>query len=174
MSLFKKNVPLKEEVAPVMQEYTGQHPMLSFKSVSTIVESDHLDQYMEVHPFESSEARESRTFRNNNVTPKKDKKEAREMYEEDKNEEDKKEARLMYQKTWLAYFSAPNSDNVKKEHYKTALKILLTYYSPEKIKSFEVILRTTLERRAKREERRKLAKQAAEKLTHVSRYGYRY
>jgi len=53
MSLFKKNVPLKE-VAPVMQEYTGQHPMLSFK-VSAIVKSDHLDQYMEVHPFASSE-----------------------------------------------------------------------------------------------------------------------
>lgn len=172
MSLFKKNVPLKEEVAPVMQEYTGQHPMLSFKSVSAIVESDHLDQYMEVHPFESSEPRPLKGAALLYV--EQHKKEAREMYEEDKKEE----ARLMYQKTWLAYKSAPNSDNVKKEHlyqiYKTALKILRTYYSPEKIKSFEVILRTTLERRAKREERRKLAKQAAEKLTHVSRYGYRY
>ena len=55
MSLFKKNVPLKEEVAPVMQEYSGQHPMLNFKSVSAIVKPDHLDQYMEVRPFESSE-----------------------------------------------------------------------------------------------------------------------
>jgi hypothetical protein len=59
MSLFKKNVPLQEEeeeeeVAPVMQEYTGQHPVLNFK-VSAIVKSDHLDQYMEVHPFASSE-----------------------------------------------------------------------------------------------------------------------
>jgi len=58
MSLFKKNVPLQEEeeVAPVMQEYSGQHPVLNFK-VSAIVKSDHLDQYMEVHPFESSEPR---------------------------------------------------------------------------------------------------------------------
>jgi len=56
MSLFNKNVPLKEEeVAPVMQEYSGQHPMLNFKSVSAIVKPDHLDQYMEVRPFESSE-----------------------------------------------------------------------------------------------------------------------
>tara|TARA_B110001452_G_scaffold181191_1_gene152134 strand:- start:664 stop:1272 length:609 start_codon:yes stop_codon:yes gene_type:complete len=55
MSLFKKNVPL-QEVAPVMQEYTGQHPVLNFK-VSAIVKSDHLDQYMEVHPFASSEPR---------------------------------------------------------------------------------------------------------------------
>ena len=55
MSLFKKNVPLQEEeVAPVMQEYSGQHPVLNFK-VSTIVTPDHLDQYMEVHPFASSE-----------------------------------------------------------------------------------------------------------------------
>jgi len=57
MSLFKKNVPLQEEeeeVAPVMQEYSGQHPVLNFK-VSAIVKSDHLDQYMEVHPFASSE-----------------------------------------------------------------------------------------------------------------------
>ena len=157
MSLFKKNVPLKEEVAPVMQEYTGQHPMLSFKSVSAIVESDHLDQYMEVHPFESSEPLKGAAL----LYVEQHKKEAREMYEEDK-----KEARIMYQKTWLAYKTAPNSDNVKKEHlyqiYKTAQKILLTYYSREKIKSFEVILKTTLERRAKREERRKLAKQAAD------------
>ena len=57
MSLFKKNVPLQEEeVAPVMQEYSGQHPVLNFK-VSAIVKSDHLDQYMEVHPFESSEGK---------------------------------------------------------------------------------------------------------------------
>lgn len=55
MSLFKKNVPLNEEVASVMQKYSGQHPMLSFKSVSAIVKPDHLDQYMEVRPFESSE-----------------------------------------------------------------------------------------------------------------------
>ncbi len=55
MSLFKKNVPLQEEVAPVMQEYTGQHPVLNFTPVSAIVKSDHLDQYMEVHPFASSE-----------------------------------------------------------------------------------------------------------------------
>ena len=81
MSLFKKNVPLKEEeeVAPVMQEYSGQHPMLSFKSVSAIVESDyyigrhptlsyrgasaskhqdHLQEYVEVHPFQNTEPRE--------------------------------------------------------------------------------------------------------------------
>ena len=55
MSLFKKNVPLQEEVAPVMQEYSGQHPVLNFTPVSAIVKSDHLDQYMEVHPFASSE-----------------------------------------------------------------------------------------------------------------------
>lgn len=57
MSLFKKNVPLQEEVAPVMQEYTGQHPVLNFTPVSAIVKSDHLDQYMEVHPFASSEGK---------------------------------------------------------------------------------------------------------------------
>jgi hypothetical protein len=58
MSLFKKNVPLQEEeVAPVMQEYSGQHPVLNFTPVSAIVKSDHLDQYMEVHPFASSEPR---------------------------------------------------------------------------------------------------------------------
>lgn len=55
MSFFKKNGKEEVAVAPVMQEYSGQHPMLSFKSVSAIVESDHLDQYMEVHPFASSE-----------------------------------------------------------------------------------------------------------------------
>ena len=54
MSLFKKNG--KEEVAPVMQEYTGQHPVLNLK-VSAIVTPDHLDQYMEVHPFTSSEGK---------------------------------------------------------------------------------------------------------------------
>ena len=56
MSLFKKNGKEEVAVAPVMQEYSGQHPVLNFK-VSAIVKSDHLDQYMEVHPFESSEPR---------------------------------------------------------------------------------------------------------------------
>lgn len=54
MSLFKKNGKEEVAVAPVMQEYSGQHPVLNFK-VSAIVKSDHLDQYMEVHPFASSE-----------------------------------------------------------------------------------------------------------------------
>lgn len=60
MSLLKKKVPL-QEVAPVMQEYTGQHPMLHLKSVSALVKSDHLDNYMEVRPFESSEGKLKKT-----------------------------------------------------------------------------------------------------------------
>tara|TARA_B110000285_G_scaffold49585_2_gene56331 strand:- start:11613 stop:12203 length:591 start_codon:yes stop_codon:yes gene_type:complete len=54
MSFLRKNGTLQEEVAPVTQEYTGQHPLLKFK-VTAIIKPDHLDQYMEVHPFASSE-----------------------------------------------------------------------------------------------------------------------
>jgi len=59
MSLFKKNMVKQVEEVGVKEDYTGQHPMLHFKPEVTTVKSDHLNKYMEVHPFESSEALEN-------------------------------------------------------------------------------------------------------------------
>ena len=143
MSLFKKNVPLKEEeeVAPVMQEYSGQHPMLSFKSVSAIVESDHLDQYMEVHPFESSEPNKQTNISLKSVIKKVGQNKVFTNTEgkmkgaalRDANEKyakriiEKEEALNSYQKKYLDYFEAPEDqrDPKKKIVLDNALQKLL-------------------------------------------------
>ena len=60
MSLFKKTTP--QESKQLYQEYDngsqrqGQHPLLSFKQMTTESKTDHLNQYQEVDPFQQTEA----------------------------------------------------------------------------------------------------------------------
>mgnify|MGYP000374186044 CR=1 FL=1 len=59
MSLFKKEPEANLEETPTKNHYTSttkpNHPSLSWKQVST-VKPDHLDNYVEVHPFARAEA----------------------------------------------------------------------------------------------------------------------
>jgi len=53
MSLFKENT--QEKKAVVDNEYAGGHPLFNFTPESTVQREDHLDNYVEVSPFQDTE-----------------------------------------------------------------------------------------------------------------------
>jgi hypothetical protein len=53
MSLFKENIQEKKAVAD--NEYAGGHPLFNFTPESTVQREDHLDNYVEVSPFQDTE-----------------------------------------------------------------------------------------------------------------------
>ena len=53
MSLFKRTGNEKEAMEDV--EYAGAHPLFKFTPESTVQRDDHLDNYVQVSPFQDTE-----------------------------------------------------------------------------------------------------------------------
>ena len=55
MSLLKRETKMVETPPSVRTDYTGAHPVLAFKHTVPELKNDHLDDYVQVKPFENSE-----------------------------------------------------------------------------------------------------------------------
>lgn len=55
MSSLKKQETLTIVATPAPDDYKPQHPMHDWRPTAAVTESDHLDEYTEVNPFEDSE-----------------------------------------------------------------------------------------------------------------------
>ena len=55
MSSLKKQEPPAIVATPAPDDYKPQHPMHEWRPAAAAAESDHLDEYTEVNPFEDSE-----------------------------------------------------------------------------------------------------------------------